>query len=100
MELPGGSGVFFAPNIISVTKGGGEWAQLKPAVLGVVTESFLSGAPVLQGATAAADDEFFHAEDAGTVETIKELIETRVRPAVAGDAPTSSSRASATGSST
>jgi len=54
-------------------------------VLGVVTEFFLSGAPALSGPAAAADEEFFHAEDAETVETIKELIDTRVRPAVAGD---------------
>ena len=85
MELPGVGGVFFAPDFISVTKSDGEWAQLKPAVLGIVTEFFLTGAPVLSGAVAAAEDEFFHAEDAETVETIKELIETRVRPAVAGD---------------
>ena len=85
MELPGVGGVFFAPDFISVTKSEGEWSQLKPAVLGIVTEFFLSGAPVLSGAAAASEEEFFHAEDAETVETIKELIETRVRPAVAGD---------------
>jgi Fe-S cluster biogenesis protein NfuA len=85
LELPGVSGVFLAPDFISVTKNDGEWSQLKPAVLGIVTEFFLSGAPVLSGAAAAADDEFFHADDSETVETIKELIETRVRPAVAGD---------------
>ena len=50
MELPGVGGVFFAPDFISVTKNDGEWSQLKPAVLGVVTEFFLSGAPVLSGA--------------------------------------------------
>ena len=85
MELPGVSGVFLAPEFISVTKSEGEWQHLRPAVLGVVTEFFLSGAPALTGEAAAADDEFFRAEDAETVETIKELIETRVRPAVAGD---------------
>jgi Fe-S cluster biogenesis protein NfuA len=85
MELPGVGGVFLAADFISVTKSEGEWSQLKPAVLGVVTEFFLSGAPVLSGAAAASEEEFFHAEDAETVETIKELIETRVRPAVAGD---------------
>jgi Fe-S cluster biogenesis protein NfuA len=85
MELPGVGGVFFTPDFISVTKSDGEWSQLKPAVLGIVTEFFLSGAPVLTGAAAASEDEFFHPEDSETVETIKELIETRVRPAVAGD---------------
>ncbi len=85
MELPGVSGVFFAPDFISVTKSEGEWQHLRPAVLGVVTEFFLSGEPVLTGASAAAAQEFFHAEDTEIVETIKELLETRVRPAVAGD---------------
>jgi Fe-S cluster biogenesis protein NfuA len=85
MELPGVGGVFLAPDFISVTKTEGEWQHLKPAVLGVVTEFFLSGAPALNGGPAGASDEFFHAEDAETVEAIKELIETRVRPAVAGD---------------
>jgi Fe-S cluster biogenesis protein NfuA len=85
MELPGVTGVFLAPDFISVTKSDAEWRHLRPAVLGVVTEFFLSGAPALSGPADAADEEFFHAEDAETVETIKELIETRVRPAVAGD---------------
>ncbi len=85
LELPGVGGVFLAPDFISVTKTEGEWQHLRPAVLGVVTEFFLSGAPALTGAAAAPGEEFFHAEDAETVEAIKELIETRVRPAVAGD---------------
>ncbi|MGD0186856.1 MAG: NifU family protein [Roseiarcus sp.] len=85
MELPGVGGVFLAPDFISVTKTEGEWQHLRPAVLGVVTEFFLSGAPALNGGAQAAGEEFFHAEDAETVEAIKELIETRVRPAVAGD---------------
>ena len=84
MELPGVSSVFLASDFISVTKSEGEWRHLRPAVLGVVTEFLLSGAPALSGSAKAAN-EFFRAEDAETVETIKELIETRVRPAVAGD---------------
>ena len=86
MELPGVTGVFFAGDFISVTKGEGEWQHLKPAVLGLVTEFFSSGAPLLEGDSAeAASGEFFDAKDAETVEAIKELLETRVRPAVAGD---------------
>src|SRR5208283_126027 len=85
MELPGVSGVFFANDFISVTKTDGEWQHLRPAVLGVVTEFFLSGAPLIDGVEAAAPGEFFDPKDAETVEAIKELIETRVRPAVAGD---------------
>jgi Fe-S cluster biogenesis protein NfuA len=50
-------------------------------------EHFMSGTPILAAGAgeAAADDEFFETKDAETVATIKELIETRVRPAVAGD---------------
>jgi Fe-S cluster biogenesis protein NfuA len=49
-------------------------------------EHFISGAPLLAaGGEQATADEFFDAKDADTVATIKDLIETRVRPAVAGD---------------
>ena len=58
MELPGVGGVFLAPDFISVTKSEGEWQHLRPAVLGVVTEFFLSGAPVLTGAATAAARSF------------------------------------------
>ena len=87
MQLPGVGGVFFAYDFISVTKSEGEWQHLRPAVLGVVTEFYLSGAPLIEegGADAVGSGEFFDPKDAETVEAIKELIETRVRPAVAGD---------------
>jgi Fe-S cluster biogenesis protein NfuA len=84
LGIPGVRGVFLAPDFISVTKAEGDWAQLRPAVLGVVTEFFLSGVPALTGA-ASADEEFYDAADQEVVDTIKDLIETRVRPAVAGD---------------
>ncbi len=84
--VPGVSGVFFGGDFITVTKSGGEWQQLKPAILGAIMEHFMSGAPIVQaGEERAADDEFFDASDADTVATIKDLIETRVRPAVAND---------------
>ena len=71
---------------LTVTKTDGEWQHLKPAILGAIMEHFMSGAPVVARAREASDgDEFFAAEDADTVATIKELIETRVRPAVAQD---------------
>jgi Fe-S cluster biogenesis protein NfuA len=85
------SGVFFGPDFISVTKGDGEWQHLKPAILGAIMEHYMSGAPLLADGTAGNDeasdeeDEFFNEADADTVATIKDLIETRVRPAVAND---------------
>jgi Fe-S cluster biogenesis protein NfuA len=85
--IPGIGGVFLGADFITVTKTGGEWQQLKPAILGVIMEHFMSGAPILRddSDTEGAADEFFDAKDAETVATIKELIETRVRPAVAND---------------
>ena len=87
-EIDGVSGVFFGSDFIAITKADGEWQQLKPAILGAVMEHFMSGAPLVRdeaGAAAEGADEFFEAKDSETVATIKELIETRVRPAVAND---------------
>jgi Fe-S cluster biogenesis protein NfuA len=86
-EIPNVGGVFFGADFISITKTDGDWQQIKPAVLGAIMEHFMSGAPLLaDGADPApAGDEFFDAADAETVAIIKDLIETRVRPAVAGD---------------
>jgi Fe-S cluster biogenesis protein NfuA len=86
--IPGVAGVFLGSDFITVTKTGSEWQQLKPAILGAIMEHFMSGMPMLREGAGASDqdaDEFFDAGDAETVATIKELIETRVRPAVAGD---------------
>ena len=85
--VAGVSGVFFGSDFIAVTKEAGEWQQLKPMILGAIMEHFMSGTPLLAtgGAGDNDADEFFDAADAETVATIKELIETRVRPAVAND---------------
>ncbi|RUT30195.1 NifU family protein [Arsenicitalea aurantiaca] len=88
--LPGVTGVFLGSDFISVTKDETEWAHIKPAILGAIMEHFLSGRPVLGDAGAAiptdeTEEEFFEAEDTETVEVIKELLATRVRPAVAMD---------------
>ncbi len=86
--ISGVSGVFFGSDFVAVTKSKGEWQQLKPAVLGAIMEHFMSGAPMLhsnEGTAGAHEEEFFAPEDSETVATIKELIETRVRPAVAND---------------
>ena len=85
-DIPNIGGVFFGSDFISVTKTEGEWQQIKPAVLGAIMEHYMSGAPLLaSGAEQAEAEEFFDEKDAETVATIKDLIETRVRPAVAGD---------------
>jgi Fe-S cluster biogenesis protein NfuA len=85
-EIDGVTGVFLGSDFVSVTKNGGEWQHLTPAVLGAIMEHFLSGEPVLfAGGDAAGSGEDFDAKDAEVVAAIKELIETRVRPAVAND---------------
>ena len=87
-DIPNVGGVFFGSDFITVTKTAGEWQQLKPLILGAIMEHYMSGAPLLRDGAEATDTEegeFFDASDEETVNTIKELIETRVRPAVAND---------------
>ena len=86
-EIEGVEGVFFGTDFISVTKGDGEWQHMKPAILGVIMEHYLSGQPVTSQppADGGETDEFYASEDEEIVKTIKELLETRVRPAVAQD---------------
>lgn len=85
-EINGVAAVFLGGDFITVTKATGEWQHLKPAILGVIMEHFLSGAPVLaDGSADRVSQESFAPEDAGIVDTIKELLDTRVRPAVAQD---------------
>jgi Fe-S cluster biogenesis protein NfuA len=86
-EVVGVSGVFLGGDFISVTKSSGEWQHMKPALLGAIMEHYLSGVPAVNdvpegdGHTAGEHSE----EDGEIVETIKELLDTRVRPAVAQD---------------
>ena len=86
-SIEGVAGVFFGSDFITITRSGVEWQHLKPAVLGAIMEHYLSGAPILNENAAPAQDghEFFEAADEDTVETIKDLLDTRVRPAVAAD---------------
>ncbi|ODS01810.1 iron transporter [Methyloceanibacter superfactus] len=85
-EIEGVRGVFLGSDFISVTKGEGEWQHLKPAILGAIMEHYLSGEAMTDArrismtATSSSPP-----EDAETVKTIKELLDTRVRPAVAQD---------------
>ena len=89
-EVPGVTGVFFGYDFVTVTKADGDWQHLKPAILGAIMEHYMSGAPLLaDGQVADGDaphaDEFFDEADTETVAVIKDLLETRIRPAVAGD---------------
>lgn len=86
--VDGVSGVFLGADFISVTKNDTDWAYIKPAILGVIMDHFMSGAPVIgesQMKSNSDEEEFFEEDDGETVEVIKELLATRVRPAVAMD---------------
>jgi Fe-S cluster biogenesis protein NfuA len=87
-DVEGVRGVFLAQDFISVTKGEAAWQHMKPAILGAIMEHYMSGAPVVaSGETDEGDNPegHFDPKDAETVATIKELLESRVRPAVAQD---------------
>lgn len=87
------TGVFFGSNFVSVTAApGSDWSQLKPQVVAMLLDHFVTGAPLFSGPDASgivvpADDEDLGDDpaDADVIEQIRELIETRVRPAVAND---------------
>jgi Fe-S cluster biogenesis protein NfuA len=85
--IPNVSGVFFGDDFVTVSKAGGEWPHMKPAILGAIMEHFVSGAPLLRDVAPATTPtkEFFESADSETVQTIKELLDTRIRPAVAQD---------------
>src|SRR3954470_21321895 len=85
-EVQGVKSVFYGADFVTVTKDDSDWQHLKPAVLGAIMEHYMSGEPLRADGARDADAEGFCNEaDAETVETIKELIQTRVRPAVASD---------------
>jgi Fe-S cluster biogenesis protein NfuA len=86
-SVAGVSGVFLGQDFITVSKSGAEWQHLKPAILGLIMDHYLSGAPMLLGESPkdADGEEFFAEDDAEVVSTIKQLLDTRVRPAVAQD---------------
>ena len=88
------TGVFFGADFVSVSAPPGtDWSALKPQITGVLLDHFVSGAPLFAPGTAAGisvpaeDEEMLEDDpaDAEIVAQIHELLETRIRPAVAGD---------------
>lgn len=77
--------VFFGSDFITVTKREGDWRHLKPAILGAIMEHFTLGLPLFESEAAAEEEPVYEGEEAEIVAQIKELLDTRVRPAVAGD---------------
>ena len=77
-------GVFLGSDFITVTKSGDkEWEVMKPLILGAIMEHFQSGRPVIE--VDAVDKDVIDSDDDEVVVQIRELIDTRVRPAVAQD---------------
>jgi len=88
------TGVFFGRDFVSVTAGPGvDWSALKPQVVAILLDHFVSQAPLFHAPSASgiavpADDDADFGDDpadADVVAQIKELLETRIRPAVAND---------------
>jgi Fe-S cluster biogenesis protein NfuA len=88
-ELDGVSRVFFGPDFLTVTRAADAptWPQMKPLVLAAIMEHFTSGAPALAEESAGESHDVgdYDGETAQIVEEIKELLDTRIRPAVAQD---------------
>ncbi len=83
--VAGVTGVFFGTDFVTVTKAESvDWGHIKPAILGAIMEHYQSGAPVIEGEQAAAH-QAHDGPDSDIVRQIKELLDTRVRPAVAQD---------------
>jgi NFU1 iron-sulfur cluster scaffold homolog, mitochondrial len=83
--LPGVARVFLGADFVTVTKTAGtDWQALRPLVLGAIMDHFMAGRPIIEGQDADIEEEV-RPEDRDIVDQIKELLETRVRPAVAGD---------------
>ncbi|QYK42896.1 MAG: NifU family protein [Paracoccaceae bacterium] len=79
------TGVFLGTDFVTVTKAeGADWAHVKPGILGAIMEHFQSGAPAIEGEAEAAHA-VHDGPDGDIVRQIKELLDTRVRPAVAQD---------------
>lgn len=90
--INGVRGVFLGADFVAITKAEeADWAVMKPQALAAIMDHFVSGAPVIadagpQAAGAIDEDEvIYEGETAEIVAEIKELIATRVRPAVAND---------------
>ena len=85
-EVDGVAAVFLGSDFVTVTSDGADWQDLKPAILGVVMEHFTAGLPVMEASAPSADASDSAAEDDDEIVVqIKELLDTRVRPAVAQD---------------
>ena len=85
-EVSGVSGVFFGNDFITVTKiDSVEWEDVKPDILAAIMDHYQSGNPIMINDAGAIDHAEHDGPDSEIVRQIKELLDTRVRPAVAQD---------------
>ena len=85
-RVEGVTRVYFGDAFLTVTKDpDADWAYLKAPILAEIMDHFTSGAALIESAEAAADEEVYEGETAQIVAEIKDLIDTRIRPAVAQD---------------
>jgi len=85
-DVDGVARVFLGSDFVTVTKTEeADWPALKPRILAAIMDHFVAGRPVIDGMEGDEPDEDVDPADAEVVDQIKELLDTRVRPAVAGD---------------
>ncbi|OAX82152.1 hypothetical protein ACJ72_03497 [Emergomyces africanus] len=93
LNVDGVSAVFYGPDFITITKAGdANWAHIKPEVFSLITEAVTTGEPIVNAAEAGAggsppeeDSLSYNEDDDEVVGMIKELLETRIRPAIQED---------------
>lgn len=89
-DVHGVTGIFLGSDFLSISKNPDtDWKHVRPMALAAIMDHYMAGLPVIEGSAAnadpAADETEYEGEAAEIVSEIKELIETRVRPAVAQD---------------
>lgn len=86
-QQEGVAGVFFGEDFVSVTRApdGPGWDEMKPGVLAAIMDHFVSGQPLVRGEAAAAEADVYEGEAAEVVAEIKQVLDSRIRPAVAQD---------------
>ncbi|KAI8071384.1 scaffold protein Nfu/NifU N terminal-domain-containing protein [Gongronella butleri] len=86
-QIEGVCGVFFGPDFISISKDAGtEWSLMKPDIYAAIMDHFASGQPImLNEEDLLASDTAIHPDDSEEVQMIKELLDTRIRPAIQED---------------
>ncbi len=86
-ELEGVERVFFGEDFVAVTRAGSapDWDEMKAGVLSVIMDHFLSGAPLMRDGAGGSDHAVYEGEAAEIVAEIKQVLDSRIRPAVAQD---------------